>query len=56
MIEVQKNETVSVSPLEGNLKKQQKLKSPEAMVSYQVAVKRINIPRRRPKTGRLWYY
>jgi hypothetical protein len=56
MIEVQNNETAFVSPLEGNLKKQQKLKSPEAMVSYQVAVKRINIPRRRPKTGRLWYY
>lgn len=54
-VEVQNNETAFVIPLEGNLDKQQKLKSLEALKSYQVAVKRINIPRRWRKTGRMWY-
>jgi hypothetical protein len=54
-VEVQNNETAFVIPLEDKLEKQKKLKSLAALESYQVAVKRINIPRRWRKTGRLWY-
>jgi len=54
-VEVQNNETAFVIPLEDNLQKQRKLDSMEALKGYQVAIKRVNIPRRWRKTGRLWF-
>jgi hypothetical protein len=54
-VEVQNNETAFVIPLEDKLDKQKKLKSLQALESYQVAIKRIDIPRRWRKTGRLWF-
>jgi hypothetical protein len=54
-VEVRNNETAFVIPLEDKLDKQQRLKSLEALESYQVAIKRIDIPRRWRKTGRLWF-
>lgn len=54
-VEVKNNETAFVIPLEDQLEKQQRLKSLEALESYQVAIKRIDIPRRWRKTGRLWF-
>ncbi len=53
--EVQNHETAFVIPYEGDLAKQEKLKSLDALESYQVAIKRIDIPRRWKKTGRLWW-
>jgi hypothetical protein len=53
--EVKNHETAFVIPYEGNLEKQRKLESLEALKSYQVAIKRIDIPRRWKKTGRMWY-
>lgn len=53
--EVKSNETAFVIPLEGDMLAQGKMKSLEALQSYKVAIKRINIPRRWHKTGRAWY-
>lgn len=53
--EVKNHETAFVIPYEGDLARQQKLKSLDALRSFQVAIKRINIPRRWKKTGRMWF-
>ncbi|MBN1763622.1 MAG: hypothetical protein JW860_00025 [Sedimentisphaerales bacterium] len=53
--EVQNHETAFVIPFEGDLDKQQKLKSLESLQAYQVAIKRIDIPRRWRQLGRLWF-
>jgi len=53
--EVSNHETAFVIPLEGDLSTQQKLQSLDALRQYQVAIKRINIPRRWKQTGRLWW-
>ena len=54
-VEVQNHETAFVIPYEGDLTKQQQLKSLDALKSFQVAIKRIQLPRRWKKTGRMWY-
>jgi hypothetical protein len=53
--EVSNHETAFVIPLEGDLSAQQKLQSLDALLEYQVAIKRIDIPRRWKQTGRAWW-
>ena len=53
--EIKNNETAFVISLEGDMSNQGKMKSLDALKEAKVAVKRINIPQRWRKTGRMWF-
>lgn len=53
--EVKNDETAFVIPLEGDTSEQAKFQSVDYLESRKVAQKRIEIPQRWVKTGRIWY-
>lgn len=56
IVEVAPNETAFVIPLEGDTKdKQMKFESVQYLEERKVAAKRISLPLRRIKTGRMWW-
>ena len=54
-VNVESNETAFVVPLEGDLGKQVKFDSADALNQYKVATKRLQVPMRKSSTGREWW-
>jgi hypothetical protein len=55
IIEIEPNETAFVIPLEMGTENQEKLESIEFLQQNQVAAKRIIVPQRQRKVGRMWF-
>jgi len=55
LVEIQSNQTAFLVPLESGIDAQGKFFSEEYLTANKVATKRISLPQRKVKTGRMWW-